>query len=40
MTEDEADFLESVNIIRNSGQYPTKEEQDKIISNLRTMFNF
>lgn len=40
MTEDEADFLESVNIIRNSGKYPTKEEQDKIISNLRNMFNF
>jgi hypothetical protein len=39
MTENEAEFLDSVNHIRNSGEYPTIEAQDAIITALRRLYN-
>jgi hypothetical protein len=39
MTENEEDFLDSVNHIRNSGEYPTIEAQDAIITALRRLYN-
>jgi len=39
MTEDEAEFLDSVNHIRNSGEHPTIEAQDAIITALRRLYN-
>jgi hypothetical protein len=39
LTENEEDFLDSVNHIRNSGEYSTIEEQDAIIASLRILLN-